>query len=85
MKKVEYFFRNPVWKTLSPEVEQKFLEGIAGTYRPSDEYVNSSERKERMSAIIGSMRSETDANYLKAEEERRLARLGVLELRRQRD
>ncbi|VVB80372.1 Uncharacterised protein [uncultured archaeon] len=56
----------------------------AGTYYPPSEYANSFIRRDRVRVVADEMRRETEARYICAEEARRLARKGILELRRQR-
>lgn len=55
-----------------------------GTYRLNSSYTDSLIRQTRLREIIKEMRTQTDKNYQEAEEARRLARLGILELRKQR-
>lgn len=56
----------------------------AGTYARNSEYGNSSGREDRLARVVSSMRAETDESFRQAEHERHLARLGVLQLRRER-
>ena len=59
-------------------------EGTYGVNPATPEYANSLEREERLKSVTLKIRDEASHSYQTAQEERRIARLGILELRRKR-